>query len=371
MYGNFLKKDLQPENFYECNQALAKQVTEVCDSKQAVMNAKTKENNSEFPDALIYDTYSNIQDMFQSMYNANVEDEIYLGKKKGRLYLDDEAYCADLETVVENMTNYIKDLVYAFGSMTYAGSETVTVADSFAAYLLRQRLSRAEYEEYETLMSKALKGDPVRSLTADKKERLVELYEKLYPSDADNMASLVSIFEQEGYAGYEEDLMNIKVLAYTADEPYKSVYINNISKVQEGELDYTEWPYTSNGVFHVNLAGVTGQKTAAAYSRFFHETSHCIDYYLGSETAFTVSYRAGDTGLSLHDALETDVRTRIQNTVDDYFNANLNCTMEQKNAIRAYVEDAIMNQVDYLSYGKPDFAMIVGSDPLVGSKRCG
>ena len=42
--------------------------------------------------------------------------------------------------------------------------------------------------------------------------------------------------------------------------------------------------------------------------------------------------------------------------------------MEQQKAIRAYVEDAIMNQVDYPSYGNPDFAMIAGSDPLVNEK---
>ncbi len=360
-----LKKDFRSENFYECNQALANQVTEVCDLKQAVMSAKMQENNSEFPNTLIYETYSDIHNMFQGMYNANVEDEIYLGKKKGRLYLDDEAYCADLEVVMEDMRDYIKDLVYEFGSLTNAGSGTVTVADSFASYLLRQQLTREEYEEYEVLTAKALTSDPVLSLTEDEKKRFIELYEKLYPSDADNMQSLVSIFEKAGYAGYEEDLINIKVLAYTADEPYKSVYIENISKVQEGELDYTGWSNTSYGVFHINLAGVTGQKTSVTYSTFFHETSHCIDYYLGDEKVFTASYRDGNTGLSLQNALENDVRMRIYNTVNDYFKVNASYTMEQQAAIRGYVEDAIMNQVDYLSYGNPDFSMIVDSDPLV------
>lgn len=364
----FLKKDFQPENFYECNQALANQVTEVCDLKQAVFSAKMKENNCEFPDAVIYDTYSYIQDMFQGMYDANVEDEIYVGKKKGRLYLDDEAYSGDMEAVMEDMRDYSKDLVYEFGSLTNAGSGTMTVADSFATYLLRQRLTREEYEEYEALTAKTLTSDPVLSLTEEEKKRFIELYEMLYPIDADNMKSIVSIFEKEGYAGYEEDLMNIKVLAYTADEPYKSVYIDNISTVREGELDYTGWSNASNGVFHVNLAGVTGQKTPATYSTFFHETSHCIDYYLGSEKDFTASYRDGNTDLSLQNVLENDVRTRIYNTVDDYFKHNSGYTVEQQKAIRAYVEDAIMNQVDYPSYGNPDFAMIAGSDPLVNEK---
>ena len=229
----FLKKDFQPENFYECNQALANQVTEVCDLKQAVFSAKMKENNCEFPDAVIYDTYSYIQDMFQGMYDANVEDEIYVGKKKGRLYLDDEAYSGDMEAVMEDMRDYSKDLVYEFGSLTNAGSGTMTVADSFATYLLRQRLTREEYEEYEALTAKTLTSDPVLSLTEEEKKRFIELYEMLYPIDADNMKSIVSIFEKEGYAGYEEDLMNIKVLAYTADEPYKSVYIDKISTVGE------------------------------------------------------------------------------------------------------------------------------------------
>lgn len=367
----FLKKDFQPENFYECNQALANQVTEVCDLKQAVFSAKMKENNCEFPDAVIYDTYSYIQDMFQGMYDANAEDEIYVGKKKGRLYLDDEAYCADMEAVIENMKDYSKDLVYEFGSLTNTGGGAVMVADSFAAYLLRRNLSREEYEEYEALTAKALKGDPVLSLTADEKKQFIELYEKVYPADADNMKSIVSIFENECYVGRKEDLMNIKVLVYTADEPYKSVYIKNISRVKKGDPNYTGYPHASNGAFYINLAKGADKKTSVTYSEFFHETSHCIDYYLESETGFTVSYRDEDTGLSLQDALEADVRTRIHNTVDDYFKLKSNFTVEQQEAIGAYVEDAIMNQIDYRSYADPDFAMIVGADPSVDQEDVG
>ncbi len=361
----FFKKDFQPAIFYECNQALASQVTEVCDLKQAVFSAKIKENNTEFPDAVIYDTYSDIQDMFQGMYNANVEDEIYLGKKKGRLYLEDEIYCADLEAVMEDMRDYIKDLVYEFGSLANAGSGTVTVSDSFAAYLLRRNLSKEEYEEYEALTAKALKSDPVLSLTAEEKKRFIELYETVYPSDTDNMKSIVSIFENECYVGRKEDLMNIKVLVYTADEPYKSVYIKNISRVKKGDPNYTGYPYASNGAFYVNLAKGADKKTSVTYSEFFHETSHCIDYYLESETGFTVSYRDGDTGLSLQEVLEADVRTRIHNTVDDYFKANSGNTIMQQEIIRAHVEDAIMNQIDYPSYGNPNFTLIVGTGPFV------
>lgn len=361
----FFKKDFQPAIFYECNQALANQVTEVCDLKQEVFSARIKENNSEFPDAVIYDTYGYIQDIFQGMYNANVEDEIYLGKKKGRLYLDDEAYGADLEAVIENMRDYSKDLVYEFGSLTNAGSGTVTVADSFAAYLLRRNLSREEYEEYKALTAKALKGDPVLFLTADEKKRFIELYETVYPSDADNMESIVNIFENECYVGRKEDLMNIKVLVYTADEPYKSVYIKNISRVKKGDPNYTRYPHASNGAFYVNLAKGADKKTSVTYSEFFHETSHCIDYYLGSEKGFTVSYKDGDTGLSLQDVLEADVRTRIHNTVDDYFKANSGYTVMQQEIIRAHVEDAIMNQIDYPSYGNPNFTLIVSTGPFV------
>ena len=77
-------------------------------------------------------------------------------------------------------------------------------------------------------------------------------------------------------------------------------------------MDYTGWSNASNGVFHVNLAGVTGQKTPATYSTFFHETSHCIDYYLGSEKDFTASYRDGNTDLSLQNVLENVVEFFIR-----------------------------------------------------------
>lgn len=359
------KKDLISDNFYQCNQFLGKQVTEVCDAKSAIYSYMIADSNTEFPDGTVYSTYSDINDMFQNMYSANVDNEISIGKKKLRFYYDDVSCATELETVIEDITNYAKELDYKFGDLlNVSGKISADFVDSVAMVFLKRKLTREEYERYQSLLVQVQSGDPVTGLTQAEKEEFISLYETLYPADANNMESMADLFADDGYSGYEIDVLNIKLLAYTAEEPYKSVYIDNIDLVKEGNLHHTGWSTTTDGKFFINVADMSNPRTAKTYNTFFHETSHCIDYFLRDGKVFTAEYRDSVTGLSLNDVLEMDVELRINTAIDDYFINNPNITLEERDVIRAYVMDSIMNQVDYRVYGKPDFEMIVGSDPL-------
>ena len=146
--------------------------------------------------------------------------------------------------------------------------------------MIKRRLTREEFERYKILLAKISTGEPFDDLTDEDKIEFVELYEKLYPLDKKKMSSMSSIFENDGYDGYEIDLMNIKILAYTAEEPYKSIYLDNISKVTEGDLHYSGGSYASGGKFFVTVDDWDDKSNSATYSTFFHETTHCIDYFL-------------------------------------------------------------------------------------------
>ncbi|MBQ9936559.1 MAG: hypothetical protein IJO70_11990 [Lachnospiraceae bacterium] len=372
------KKDLSSENFIQCNSLLGKQVTEVSKARQGLFRCMSTENNTEFSDETVYSTYSDIYDVFVKMYSANVDNEITIGKRKALLYANDNGGSLELETIIENVKNHCKDLEYKFGDLQSAGGTTsATFAESIAMVWLKENLTREEYERYQVLLAKAKAGDPVLALdeSLGEKTEFIALYEKLYPTDAENMDHLDKIFSKDGYTGYEEDLLNIKVLTYSADDPYKSIFIDNISSVKKGDLHYAGWSQASGGKFYINVDDMytinpvtnVKEKTGTAYNTFFHEVSHCIDYKLGEGfKSFTSEYEDSVSGLTLNDALENDVRLRIQEYTNIYFLNNPGITPDEQKAIQAYVEDAIMNQVDKLKYGEPDFSVIVGSDPVVG-----
>ncbi len=357
------KKDLISDNFYQCNQYLGKQVTEICDVKSVISRYMISDSNTEFPDSTVYSTYNDIYDIFHGKYNANVDNEIRIGKVKGRLNSDDANYAKDLGVICEDISSYGKDLDYKFGDLlNVSGGINANFVDSVALVFFKRRLTREEYERYEVLLVQTQIGDPVSRMSQADKEEFISLYETLYPADAKSMESMANLFANDGYSGYELDVLNIKLLAYTAPEPYKSIYIDNIDLVKEGDLHYTEWPNASGGKFNINVANFSTPRTSETYGTFFHETSHCIDYFLGENASFTTEYRDSLTNLSLNDALEMDVRQRINNEIDNYLLTNTSLTPAEVAELRLYVEDSIMNQVDFKKYGTPDFTMIVDSN---------
>lgn len=230
-------------------------------------------------------------------------------------------------------------------------------------------MTKEEYDRYQILLNKTKYSDPVAKLSHQEKREFIQLYEKLYPGDAEKMSYISNVFSSDGYPGYEDDIVNIKLLVYTTEDPYKSVYIDNLSPEIKGELHDKVWPRASAGVFYIDVDGWddygTSNKTAEIYASFFHESSHCIDYFKGGEVSFTAGYNKDE--VYFKDVLEQDIRTKINTVAKNYLDDVPDLTDAQKSKIEAYVMDSIMNQVDYDKFGKPDFGIIVGSDSLVNS----
>ena len=116
--------------------------------------------------------------------------------------------------------------------------------------MVKQKLSREEYERYIEIKDNMKIGDPVVRLKPEEKQEFVELYERMFPHDAINMCSICGILLNDGYPRCEEDALNIKLLAYTANEPYKSIYIDNIHLVKGGNLHHNGWPAASGHSWH-------------------------------------------------------------------------------------------------------------------------
>ena len=192
-----------------------------------------------------------------------------------------------------------------------------------------------------------------------------ELYVILFEEDSDNktyasnMNSVREAFEKKGFADWEKHLSNIKFMAYSADEPYRSTYLKNVQNVKY-DLSYTDWPNTTGNTIHID-ASQFNLSDPSYYGTFFHESTHAIDSKLGDLSS---NHKYNDKNLT--DALEADVRSRVEDTIQFYLSQGEYKYLSDadKLRLRDVVMDSIMNQVDYDTFGNPNFTYILGGDSL-------
>lgn len=228
----------------------------------------------------------------------------------------------------------------------------------------RSQLEQFVKQYLETKMSRNLTnssgevtGCKFDNLSFTEREIYVLLYEKdpNNSNDVKQMNCIRDAFEKDGYEGWEKDIVNIKFMVYTAEDPYKSIFIANADKVKIGDLHSDEWPHQSGGKIYINVEDEFSLNVASSYTTFFHEFSHGIDWSLGY---ITENYQ-DENGKYLVDVLADDVQTRIENEVDAWLATNTTLSDDEKKDLKAAVIDCIMNEVDVVTFGKPDFSKIV------------
>lgn len=208
-------------------------------------------------------------------------------------------------------------------------------------------LTKEEREEIENEINDILSKNPdVVNMSDEDKQHLIDLYEQLYPSQGKNMDS---VLEPMLDAGYNEHAQNIKVLAYTAEEPYRSVFLDNVGDVNILDLDCDDTQHYSSstdGVYlDVDAWKNEAHPTTQTYTTFFHECSHAIDYHSGKDgVPYTQTYKDA-SGNTLNDTIENNVRQDIRDSAENYLDG-LGYSDEEKASITSEVEKAIMNCAD-------------------------
>lgn len=218
-----------------------------------------------------------------------------------------------------------------------------------------------ERVEMENRINELINNNPdIINMSDSEKNELISLYEKLYPKQGNDIDEFLAPLEKNGH---DEHIQNIKLLAYTAEEPYKSMFFENI-----GRFSIKDEPLPEGGSQNysardkeiwIDVNGwETNSITRDTYTTFFHECGHAIDdvVILGDAT-LSDSYR-NENNQYLKDILEMDVRNCIRTNVDEYFVSSENNYSElQKMLIKFEVEKAIMNCADFEKY-PPTFSNI-------------
>ena len=155
----------------------------------------------------------------------------------------------------------------------------------------------------------------------------VAWYDIYHLDEAQSMTKNLTPLINEGYEGH---VNNIKLLSYTAAEPYKSVFLENVGNVIVADIHYSDrTSYECQGEIFIDVDDMGNASKAGAdkYRTYFHEVSHGIDYrfkYLSCD--YTNS-----TGVSLDDSLQSEIREKIRkHTLDVIKNDGYSAAEQQQ-----------------------------------------
>lgn len=182
--------------------------------------------------------------------------------------------------------------------------------------LLPERFT--EYQEYlskygELRVKKLLEHYKSMDVVSnDDKDEFIRIYEIYNPEKKKKLDNLLSKLT-------EEQIREVKYILYTADEPYRSIYLNELESYTIGNVSGAD-----TGVFRpfdntINVDMIKEPTNPRGpYTTFFHESGHALDYnFYNDGNYYSLTYRNSD-GQSLQDVIFEDVRNDIRQTIAKY-----------------------------------------------------
>ncbi len=182
--------------------------------------------------------------------------------------------------------------------------------------LLPERFT--EYQEYlskygELRVKKLLEHYKSMDVVSnDDKDEFIRIYEIYNPEKKKKLDNLLSKLT-------EEQIREVKYILYTADEPYRSIYLNELESYTIGNVSGSD-----TGVFRpfdntINVDMIKEPTNPRGpYTTFFHESGHALDYnFYNDGNYYSLTYRNSD-GQSLQDVIFEDVRNDIRQTIAKY-----------------------------------------------------
>lgn len=161
-------------------------------------------------------------------------------------------------------------------------------------------------------LSAFLGGNSSDKISDKKKNELIKNFEAEHKEEAEKLNKLVKKLDIS-------QIREIKYIIYSASEPYRSLYLSELDSYTIGNIsgDKTGYFTTRDNTINVDM---TKEETnpRGAYTTFFHESGHAIDYnYIDDGQFYSVSCR-DENGNSLQELIYRDVRTDVQKTVARY-----------------------------------------------------
>lgn len=190
-----------------------------------------------------------------------------------------------------------------------AGEIHALLRTSFGKYSDLFRIAQQWDASLEALLEEyARKG----TITEEDKDAYIQLYE-IYC--AEYKAGLAVLLEDLS----EDQVREIKYIVYSAEEPYRSIYLSELESYRTGNLSGEDTGFFSPVTNTVNV-DMSEEETnpRGPFTTFFHESGHAIDYnYEDDGRFYSVSMRNAE-GESLQDVIFEDVQNDVAQTIARY-----------------------------------------------------
>ena len=234
-----------------------------------------------------------------------------------------------------------------FGNSEYCKDilKDVNIPNKEYAYMLGLISEEAANKYINALVSSK---DNVCDLSDEEKQQIITLYELYHKDYEDNMNDFLSPIYLYGYIG---EAIDIKVITYTAPEPYRTILLENVGDMEILDVDIDN---NESQAYYPNKKGIKFdiERWNGDYTTFFHECGHALDDLLvEGEGRLSTTYSKDDRYLI--NVLEADVRSVVTASVDDKMIEKGIPEADREN-MRTEIVEGIMNCYDR-AYDEPVF----------------
>lgn len=167
------------------------------------------------------------------------------------------------------------------------------------------------------------RAEVIANNDTDAKNELIKLYEELYPDEAANLDAFLATGDGASFS--EDDIRDIKYLIYSAPEPYRTIFLQNISRYSIGtyegkDSDVSYFDPKENQIIFTGDALNFLKDYVFPYTVFFHESGHAADEnsFEGQYYFYTINYLLHDGNSPLAEAINNDVYNSIRDVIEQY-----------------------------------------------------
>ena len=164
----------------------------------------------------------------------------------------------------------------------------------------------------------------LRSANPDVIPLYIQIYELLNPEQAETVREFMSPVTEAATRrnGYAQDVENILYILYTAEEPYRTVFIDSSRKLKLGDINYDETAYYNSGTQSINLNMDKLRSSSLPYLTLFHEWGHGVDdvsvyLYLLNPSASSNRSFTDSEGMTVKMLLVDEITNCIERALND------------------------------------------------------
>lgn len=229
------------------------------------------------------------------------------------------------------MTSAVQDyrrlLLSMADTVSVAGFNSVQIQLLITAFKsLQEKMKEIEYNTefdkrvYHIVYDKDGRKKNVKEISDADKDKVIEAYENLHPEWKNELDKLLKSGDPNTLS--EEEIRDIKYIAYTADEPYRTIYLENIKKYKIGAIGDPDnkgafyRPSTNKIYFEDDDSGFEDDPRGG-YTTFFHESGHAMDNNIGDPFTEEFKFYSEEMGreVTLLEAIEYDVYNNIEEKI--------------------------------------------------------